>query len=92
MLTIAIKTQAQASFLYYLLSNLDTRLTNSNQVAEHSLQKMNPPSTPRPLHRASSTCSSGIMRSLLGGLHREGQVRLDVTQVKCFQSFSGREE
>lgn len=37
-LTMAIKTHAQALFLYYLLRNLSTWLASFNQVTEHSLQ------------------------------------------------------
>lgn len=82
--TMAIKTHAQALFLYYLLRNIGTCLASFNHVTAHSLQTGSHLLTPRSLCRARASCSSGIGRSPLGGLHRRGWLRLDVTRVKFF--------
>lgn len=82
-LTMAIKAPTQV-FLYYSLSNFGTWFSSFNQVTEHSLQSWAPPPSPRSSRRVSASGSSGTVRSLLGGLHREGRGRLDGAQVECF--------
>lgn len=93
-------TQAQVLFLYYFFSNLGTLFSSFNQVTEQSLD-LNPTPSPRSLHGASAPCSSGILWSLLGGLHREtsGDVSFKTILSKVgwgfdidFHYFSSRRE